>query len=201
MTRFHTALLLLLLTAAPALARAPSSASPAPSQATGAGRIFLKLDEALALAFPECDIERTTVYLTEVQRKRVEELAGSKLTSGIVHPYVATREGQLVGTAFVDVHKVRTMRESLFVVVSPQGKVQRLEVLAFAEPLDYLPRGNWFGQFKGKRLDDELNLDRGIRGVTGATLTGHATTNAVRRSLALQLVLGATASGDARQNP
>jgi electron transport complex protein RnfG len=198
MMRFYTALLLILLAVAPVLASSPP---PDSSSGMGAGRIFLKVDEALALAFPECDIERTTVYLTKAQRKRVEELAGTQLSSGIVHPYVATRKGQFVGTAFMDVHKVRTLRESLFVVVSPQGRVQRLEVLAFAEPLDYLPRGNWFGQFKGKRLDDDLNLDRGIRGVTGATLSGRATTSAVRRSLALQLVLGATPSGAARQNP
>ena len=133
MTRFHTALLLILLAVAPAFA---SSSPPASSSGTGAGRIFLTVDEALTLAFPECDIERTTVYLTTAQRKRVEELAGTPLSSGIVHPYVATRKGQLVGTAFVDVHKVRTLRESLFVVVSPQGRVQRLEVLAFAEVPD-----------------------------------------------------------------
>jgi len=159
--------------------------------APGKGRVFLLVDEALALAFPDCEISRGTVYLTEAQRGRIEALAGSKLESGIAHPYVALRGGELVGTAFVDVHKVRTLRETLFVVVSPQGEVKRLEVLAFAEPLDYLPRGNWYGQFKGKLLNDDLNLDRGIRGVTGATLTARATTQAVRRCLALHEVLSA----------
>ena len=206
MMRFHTVLILSLLAAAPAVGQAsapaqatPAAANPVRATAPGAGRIFLKVDEALELAFPGCDIERGTVYLTDEERKRVEQLAGSKLGSGIVHPYVALREGQLVGTAFVDVHKVRTLRESLFVVVSPKGRVQRLEVLAFAEPLDYLPRGSWFGQFKGKQLDEELNLDRGIRGVTGATLSARATTDAVRRTLALHELLGAPPTGGARQ--
>jgi len=183
----QTVLLLLLFAGAPTAARPSQPSSPA---AARAGRIFLTVDEALTLAFPECEIERGTVYLTEVQRQRVEKLAGSKLGSGIVHPYVATRGGELLGTAFVDVHRVRTLRESLFVVVSPEGRVQRLEVLAFAEPLDYLPRGSWYGQFKHKDLDDELHLDRGIRGVTGATLSARATTDAVRRTLALHAVLG-----------
>ena len=196
MMRLQTLLLLLLLAAAPTAAHASTAARPAPA---AVGRIFLKVHEALELAFPGCDVERGTVYLTVKQRERVERLAGSKLGSGIVHPYVALRGGKLVGTAFVDVHKVRTLRESLFIVVSPEGRVQRLEVLAFAEPLDYLPRGNWFGQFKGKRLDDELNLDRGIRGVTGATLSARATTHAVRRTLALHQLLGAPATGGADQ--
>jgi len=154
-----------------------------------ASRVFLHVDEALALAFPDCEIERGTVYLTEEQQQRVKELAGSPLESSIAHPYVARKDGAVVGTAYVDVHRVRTLRETLFVVVSPAGRVQRLEVLAFAEPLDYLPRGNWYGQFRGRVLDDELHLDRGIRGVTGATLTARATTDAVRRCLALHAVV------------
>ena len=187
MMHLHRVLILLLLAAAPAAARPFPPAGP---PAAGAGRIFLKVDEALGLAFPECEVERTTVYLTEEQRERVEKLAGSKLASGIAHPYVARREGKWVGTAFVDVHRVRSLRESLFVVVSPEGRVLRLEVLAFAEPQEYLPRGNWYGQFKHKHLDDDLELDRGIRGVTGATLTARATTAAVRRTLALHAALG-----------
>ncbi len=170
----------------------------APAGKAGAGRVFLRVDEALALAFPECEVERGTAYLTDAQRKRAEKLAGSKLASGIAHPYVALRDGEVVGTAFVDVHRVRTLRETLFVVVTPDGRVKRLEVLAFAEPLDYLPRGNWYGQFRGKVLDDDLNLDRGIRGVTGATLTARATTAAVRRSLALHAVLATPKKDDAR---
>jgi hypothetical protein len=67
--------------------------------------------------------------------------------------------------------------------------VARLEVLAFAEPEEYLPRARWYGQFLGRALDDELNLGRGIRGVSGATLTARATTRAVRRVLAVHAVL------------
>ena len=58
-----------------------------------------------------------------------------------------------------------------------------------AEPEDYIPRGNWYGQFKGKKLNAGLNLRRDIKGVTGATMTARATLSAVRRSLAIHEVI------------
>ena len=87
---------------------------------------------------------------------------------------------------------MRTLPETLMVVVDPQGKVARVEVLAFAEPEDYLPPGRWYGQFLGQGLSDELALGHHIRGVTGASLTARATTDAVRRVLAIHQALHGT---------
>ena len=84
---------------------------------------------------------------------------------------------------------MRTLPETLMVVVDPQGKVGRVEVLAFAEPEDYLPPGAWYGQFRGQGLGDELALGHHIRAVTGASLTARATTEAVRRVLAVHQVI------------
>ena len=61
-------------------------------------------------------------------------------------------------------------------------------MVSFREPLDYLPREGWYRQFDGEQLDDDLQLKRDIRPVTGATLTARATTEAVRRVLAIHQV-------------
>jgi hypothetical protein len=159
-------------------------------RASGAGRVFLTTDEALALAFPKCEVLRETVYLTDAQKERVRVLAGSDLESGIARPWTARREGRIVGTAYLDTHKVRTLKETLFVVVDPEGRAARTEVLAFGEPQEYLPRAGWYEKFAGRPLDDELRVKRAIRPVTGASLTVAATTDAVRRVLALHKVLG-----------
>jgi len=155
------------------------------SLARAAGGSDVTPDEALALAFPKCAIERSTIFLTAAEKKAADDLAGFDVGKEIVHAYVARREGALVGTAWFDAHKVRTKRETLMFVVNPDRTIRRIEVLAFAEPDEYLPRGGWYAQFVGRRLDDDLNLRRGIKGVTGATLTARATTTAARRVLAL----------------
>lgn len=181
--------LALSLWAAPA---APTPLAPwAQPSARAPRKVFLTVDEALQLAFGEARTERGTVYLTEAQCARVKELAGEDLHSALVHPYVARdAEGAVLGTAYFDTHRVRTLEECLMVVVAADGKVRRVELCSFDEPPEYVPRGSWYGQFLGHALDDELQLKRGIRGVTGATLTARATTSAVRRVLALDAVIG-----------
>ncbi len=154
-----------------------------------AAKVFLTVDEALHLAFRDCSVERHTVFLTAGQRARAQQLAGREIKSGLVNPYHATCGGKDAGTAYFDAHVVRTLPETLMVVVDPQGKVSRVEVLSFAEPEDYLPPGRWYGQFVGNGLSDELALGHRIRGVTGASLTARATTDAVRRVLAIHQVL------------
>ncbi len=152
-------------------------------------KVFLTSEEALKLAFPGAKIERRTVFLSEVQVARAQKLAGGEAPAPLVHPYVATRDVAVIGTAYFDSHLVRTLSETLMVIVDSLGKVARVEVLVFNEPDNYLPRAAWYGQYSGRGLDSELALQRAIRGVTGATLTARATTQAVRRVLAVHQVI------------
>lgn len=159
------------------------SASPASS------KVFLTLDEALELAFPGCEIDRRTVYLTREQLRRARGLANAPIERAIVHPYVATCDGAPGGVAYFDAHRVRTLPETLMVAVGPDDRVKRLEVLSFREPEDYLPGERWYAQFLGKPLTEGLRLEADIRSITGATLTARATSDAVRRLLALHAVI------------
>jgi hypothetical protein len=170
--------------------------APAPAGA----RVLLTVEEALALAFPDAEIARRTVFLTPQQLARAEALAGQKPSSAIVHPYVATKDRAVVGTAYFDSHVVRTLAETVMVTVDAEGRLGRIEVLSFDEPPDYLPRVEWYRQFDGKPLDRELELRRSIRPVAGATLTARATTDAARRVLALHQAI-AEAQAETPQTP
>jgi hypothetical protein len=152
-------------------------------------KVFLTQEEALKLAFPGAAIERRTAFLTEAERQEAARLAGGPPPSALAVAYVATKEGRLLGTAYFDTHVVRTQNETLMVAVNPAGSIARIEVLSFSEPEEYLPREHWYAQFPGKILDGELAIRRGVRPVSGATLTARATTEAARRILALHQVL------------
>ena len=158
--------------------------------AAAEAKVFLTQEEALKLAFPGAAVLRKTFFLTEGEQKEVEALSGVSRGSALAVAYVATRDGRSAGTAYFDTHIVRTQPETLMVVVGPSGSIARIEVLAFSEPEEYLPREHWYAQFPGRILDDELSLKRGLRPVSGATLTARATTEAARRVLALDRVLG-----------
>jgi hypothetical protein len=157
--------------------------------APAVAKVFLTQEEALKLAFPGAVVERRTAFLTAAESRDVAALSGGPPPSALAVAYVATKEGRLAGTAYFDTHVVRTQPETLMVVVTPEGTIGRIEILSFSEPEDYLPREHWYAQFPGKALDEELSVKRGIRAVSGATLTARATTEAARRILALHQVL------------
>ncbi len=169
------------------LTAAFSAALVAP--AVGQGKVFLSTKEALALAFPGCEVERAKYVLDAAKKQRATELAGHKPRRSMVYAYEARKDGVLVGTAYFDRHRVRSKQELVMVVVGPDSSVRRLEVLSFEEPVDYLPRGSFYAQLVGRALDEKLSTKRDIVGVTGATLTVNATVQAVRRVLAAHMVL------------
>lgn len=153
-------------------------------------KVFYSRSEALEMAFPEADrIETDTFVLAEDQVSQIEKLAGSPLESKLVKIYRGLRGDELLGYAVIDVHRVRTLPEAFIVVLDPEGNVRSLRVLAFHEPLDYLPTDRWYGQFDQKNLAEPLRVGGDIHGVVGATLSAYATTRGVRRVLAYYQVL------------
>jgi len=158
------------------------------------GAVFLARDQALEAAFPKgTTVERRAEFLTDDQVARARGLAGPgvPVTSALVTRYVGRdASGAIVGTAYFDSHRVRTLEETIMVLVDPKGRVGRIEILAFGEPPEYLPKRGWLDQFLGRPLDDEMSVKRGIHGITGATLSSQSVTDAVRRVLALHAVLG-----------
>lgn len=149
----------------------------------------LQPKEALALAYPKAEINRESLTLTKIQRKSIEAAAGKKLASARVRPYRAMLDGKCVGTAFFDTRKVRSKAQTLMIAISPDGIVQRIEVLRFDEPREYRAPANWLAQLPGKGLSDTLKIKGELRNLTGATLTAHATLHAVREALAIHAEL------------
>ncbi len=157
--------------------------------------VYSSREQALARAFPPpASIERKTHFLTDAQREKSSRAARTKIESNLVVAYVARTPKAILGTAYFDTHTVRTLPETLLVVVRPDGTLGGVEVVAFGEPEDYLPRRRWLRLFAGRRLDADLSVGRGLAHVTGATLTTRAISDAARRVLAIHAVIGEAAS-------
>jgi hypothetical protein len=149
----------------------------------------LTRDEALAAVYPGAEIRAEQVFLTPSQQKQVLTIAAVEVPSALVGRYIATRDGKVVGRAYVDTHTVRTKRESLLISLDDRGQVLRVDVTAFLEPVEYRPSDAWLRQYRDRGLDDDLAINRAIRPIAGATLTARAANTAVRRVLAIDQVL------------
>jgi FMN-binding protein len=163
-----------------------------PARAT----VYASQEQALHDAFPDADaIEPKSYVLDDAQAERVRALAETDLDRKIWTIHTARRAGQVEGYAILDLRTVRTLPEALFVVLTPDGAVRSLRILAFHEPAEFQPPARWLSFFEGRRLDPELKLRRGIQQITGATLSSQSVTRAVRTSLALYQVLIAPSGG------
>ena len=101
--------------------------------------------------------------------------ARSRVESSLVVAYVGRAPTGPLGTAYFDTHRVRTEAETILVTVRPDGSVGGVEVVAFGEPEDYLPRPAWLRLFFGRKLDPDLVVGRGLAYVSGASLVRYNT--------------------------
>ena len=153
-------------------------------------KAFYSKEEALALAFPQAEkVDQRSFFLTDEQAQQVATLAAAPVESKLATFYVGQKNGTVMGYAFIETHIVRTQPETFLIVLSPTGSIQKVFVLAFYEPEEYLPTERWLHQFDQQVLGPELQLRRNIHGIAGATLTARAVTSGVRRVLALFQVL------------
>lgn len=148
-------------------------------------QVFKKQDEALMHAFPDsATIERRVLFLTDEQTNAIQEMAKTKLESKIVTYYEGSRQDSVLGYVFFGTETVRTKPATFMTVLQADGSINYVEILAFYEPMDYLPIPKWFTQFIGKSMDQALWPRRGIHNVSGATLSVRAITFGVRKVLA-----------------
>lgn len=146
--------------------------------------------QALASAFPAgTAVARQTIFLKPEQLDAARKASGVDFKDQMIVRYTGTANGRVVGYAYFDTHLVRTLPETVMIVVTPDGKVDRVDILSFNEPQDYLPKPRWMDQLKGRKLDDDLSLKRSIRPISGASLSGRAIVNASRKILAIHQIV------------
>ena len=156
------------------------------------GRVYMTQQQALATAFPAgTKVTRETVFLDAQQLRAARRESGLDFSDQMIVRYAGSNAAGVFAYAYFDTHRVRTLPETVMVVVTRDGRVDRIEILSFDEPPEYLPKERWIDQFRGRKLDDDLALKRAIRPITGASLSGRAIVNASRKMLAIHRVIGA----------
>ncbi len=149
-------------------------------------KVYHTKEDALKLAFPDIqEIEKKTVFLDEVQEKKIEEFAKTKIEGRVFTFYVGKKDSKVIGYAIFGSNVVRTKPEVYMAVINPDGSLRLIEILAFYEPEEYLPSKKWFRQFHNKTLDDDLWLKRGINAISGATMSANGIIREVRKVLAV----------------
>ena len=151
---------------------------------------FKRPEQALSQIYPDTRIEVRNITLNNEQLEEIQRLSGTKMDTRLASWYIIRKGDSIVAYAYADIHRVRTHPELVLYTITPEGKLDVVEVLAFYEPLEYMPEDKWLKLFAGKQLGkDPIRLRRDIPNITGSTLTARAITDNARKVLAMWQIL------------
>ena len=130
-------------------------------------------------------IEPDKVILTRSEAQEVMRRAKMKLPSRLYRIFRIYRGKKELADGVVITRKVRSKKASVLYLFDHEGKLLFAEVLAFAEPSEFLPSKVWMGQFQDKSPDAPLRVGKDIPTISGATLSARNITDGARLARAL----------------
>lgn len=151
-------------------------------------QIFYSKTEALELAFGKATIENLSLFPDEMQSAKIQQLAKIKLESGLFTFYVGKENGKVLGYAAIESETVRTKPETVMILLTPDGELKSVTILAFHEPPEYMPPARWFESLAKRSLED-MDFTKGVDGISGATLSTRSALNSVRKVMAIYQVM------------
>jgi H+/Na+-translocating ferredoxin:NAD+ oxidoreductase subunit G len=158
----------------------------------------------LAEFFPKSDNVRFQRYaLSPALRERLTHRLGYTPRRDNYVFYIASTGSHVDGYAIIDDELGQTEPITFGVKLSPDGMVERAEVLIYREPRgDEVRSRRFLDQLRGKTVQKPCRAGVDIDAVSGATISSHSLANGVRRALVLfdELVAQTlkTARADAR---
>ncbi len=132
----------------------------------------------------DTQIAKKNILLSNAKFIKIQKDAQTKLDTKIYRIYTAKRGDILIGYGILINRKVRS-KNAVTLYMIHAHKLQSIEIIAFNEPLEYLPTNSWQAQFKNSDTATSLILNKEIPTITGATLSAKSITEGSRVAFAL----------------
>lgn len=156
---------------------------------TSFATVFYSKTEAMELAFGKgTPIEQLSLFPDEQQVETIQQLAKVKLDSGLFTFYVGKNQDKISAYAAIETRTVRSKPETLMIVLTPDGELRNVYTLAFHEPPEYMPPDQWFEKLAKRPLAD-MDFNKGVDGIAGATLSTRAGIDSIRKVMAIYQIL------------
>lgn len=148
--------------------------------------VLVSPQQALQQTFgTECTVAKKSLLLTKKQAKQVSQQVKRKLSSRLYRTFTVQKAEEVVGYGVLLNGPVRTKNAAVLYMITPNGVMEAVEMIAFNEPPEYQPGSQWMGQFHGKTSEDALLVGKDIPTITGATMSARNVADGARLALAL----------------
>lgn len=136
-------------------------------------------------AFNTKEIITENIILNDIQVGQLSKISQQKIETKLYRIYVAKNGTKNLGYGVLLNKKVRTKTAIALYLIGMDSKIKSIEIVAFNEPIEYLPSATWLNVFDQKSNENTLKLNQDIPTTTGATLSARAITDGARMALAL----------------
>lgn len=148
--------------------------------------MLLTPQEILHAAFgDEAAISEKNIILKKEQKISIQKEAQTKLSSSIVRVYTVVKNEQKIAYGILLSNKIRSKNGVYLYTLNTKGVLISVEIVAFNEPLEYMPKKQWQEQFSNKNTSQHFNLSNNITPITGATLSARSITQSANLALAI----------------
>jgi len=156
------------------------------TQASAFGQLLLKPADAIKAAYPTAtSSKKQAILLTNAQASKVQKLTKKKLKSKIFTFYLIKKDKKVVSYAGLYTNKVRSKTGTYIVFINPNGKIDSIEIVAFNEPPEYIPKKRWLKLFNEKTINDNIKVKESIPNLSGATMSANSTSDTAKLMLAV----------------
>jgi len=138
---------------------------------------------------PKSKISKKNILLSAKQIEKIQKRAKIKLKNRIFRLFTAKKGEEILGYGVLLSRKIRSKNGAVLYMISKDAKLKSIEIIAFNEPIEYIPSKKWLSQFNGLSIDKEPIVGKDISTITGATLSARAITDGARLAFALYNVL------------
>jgi len=129
-------------------------------------------------------ISKKNILLSKKSYRAIQENASVKLTTKIYRIFTAKKDNNILGYGVLINRKVRSKNAVVLYFIA-DDILKGIEIIAFNEPIEYLPTKTWNSQFRDISTTKMLHLSRGIPSISGATLSARSVTDGSRVAFAL----------------
>lgn len=130
-------------------------------------------------------ISEDNILLTNIQAKKIQDESNVKLESNIFKVFKAEQNGKIIGYGILINKKIRSKNGVVLYLISTDSVLKGMEVIAFNEPMEYIPSKKWISQFENVKTQTPLNLSKDIPTITGATLSAKSFVDGSKIAFAL----------------
>jgi len=130
------------------------------------------------------EISKKNILLKKSQLKKIQQNAKAKIKSKIFRVFKAVSKGETLGFGILVNRKVRSKNAAILYIISKDSVLKSIEIIAFNEPMEYIPSRTWIKQFENISTDKRLRISKEIPTITGATLSARSIVDGSRVAFA-----------------